>query len=91
MQPENKQIQELKDTILKLQSQVNDLSGAFYRNNFTSSQVFNKDSVFNTRLRVPIYTVAPTICEVGDLIAISGKLYICTVANTTFELVGTQS
>ena len=87
----NKDIQELKEQIIKLQSQLNDLSGSFYRNNFTSSQTFNQDSVFTSRLRVPVYSSAPTVSEVGDLVAITGKLYICTVANTTFELVGTQS
>jgi hypothetical protein len=88
---ENKEITQLKEQIVKLQNQLNDLSGAYYRNNFTSSQSFNKDCVFNSRLRVPIYSSAPSVCEVGDLISVGGKLYICTVANTTFELVGTQS
>jgi hypothetical protein len=89
--PPQKDIQELKDMIEKLQTQLNELSSQFYRNNFTSSQAFNKDVTFNSRLRVPVYSSAPAICEVGDLIAVAGKLYICTVANTTFTLVGTQS
>lgn len=88
---ENKQIEELKAQISKLQSQLNDLSGAFYRNNFTSSQSFNKDCTFNSRLRVPVYSAAPSISEIGDLIAVGGKLYICTTANSVFTLVGTQS
>lgn len=86
-----KETQEIKDSIVKLQSQLNDLSAQFFRNNFTSSQTFNKDSVFTSRLKVPHYSSAPTICEVGDLIEIGGKLYICTVANTTFTLVGSQT
>lgn len=85
-----RELQDLKDQVTKLQSQLNELSGQFYRNNFTSSQTFNKDSVFTARLRVPVYSSAPSICEVGDLIAVAGKLYICTVANTTFTLVGSQ-
>lgn len=88
---ENKEITALKEQMTKLQNQLNDLSGAYYRNNFTSSQSFNKDVVFNSRLRVPVFTSAPTVSEIGDLIAVGGKLYICTVANSTFELVGTQS
>lgn len=85
------QIQELQSQVLKLQSQLNDLASSYYRNNFTSSQVFNKDCVFSSRLKVPHYTSAPTVSEVGDLIEIGGILYICTVANTTWTVVGTQS
>ena len=88
---ETDRIAELEAQIAKLQSQVADLSGSYYKNNFTSSQVFNKASVFTTRMRVPVFDSAPAVCEVGDLIAIAGKLYICTVANTTFTIVGTQS
>jgi len=93
MEPETKnpKILELEEKLVKLQSQLDDLSGAFYKNNFTSSQSFNKDVTFNSRLRVPVYNSAPSICEVGDLVAIGGVLYICTVPNTTFTVVGTQS
>ncbi len=84
-------VKELEARVTKLQSDFNNLSQAFYKNNFSSSQVFNKDCVFSTRLQVPVYSSAPSISEVGDLIAVAGQLYICTVANTTFELVGTQS
>lgn len=87
----DKQLQDLQEQFTKLKSEVDSLSSNFYRNNFTSSQVFNKDSVFNTRLRVPVYSSAPAVSEIGDLIAVGGKLYICTVANTTFTMVGTQS
>lgn len=91
MDKNKQQIAELQAQIAKLQSQVNDLSSSFYKNNFTSSQSFNKDVTFNSRLRVPVYSSAPSVCEVGDLIAIGGVLYICTVANTTFTVVGTQT
>ena len=59
-----------------------------------SSQDFNKYSRFNTRLKVPKYSSDPTVGEVGDLIEVSGKLKICTVASLTaptFTIVGTQS
>lgn len=85
------QIADLQAQISKLNADFQSLSAAFYKNNFTSSQVFNKDCTFNSRLKVPHYTSAPAICEVGDLIEIGGVLYICTVANTTFTVVGTQS
>jgi len=86
------EIKDLQEQMTKLQAQVNDLAGNFYKNNFTSSQVFNKDSVFNSRLRVPVYTVAPTVAEVGDLIAVAGELYICSsISPVVFSLVGTQS
>ena len=84
-------IEELRSEIAKLRSEIDGLSQAFYKNNFSSSQSFTKDVTFQTRLRVPVYTSAPAICEVGDLICIAGVLYICTVANTTYTVVGTQS
>lgn len=84
--------QELQDQIVSLRKQVEELSSAFFKNNFNSSQVFNKDITFNTRLRVPVYSSAPTVAEVGDLIAIAGVLYICTDSATpTWTVVGTQT
>lgn len=87
----NFQIEELRGQIQELRKQVDSLSQSFFKNNFSSSQSFTKDVTFQTRLRVPVYTSAPSICEVGDLICIAGVLYICTVANTTFTVVGTQT
>lgn len=86
----NQQIEELNTQIAKLRTELDNLSQSFFKNNFSSSQSFTKDVTFQTRLRVPVYSSAPAICEVGDLIAIAGVLYICTVANTTFTVVGTQ-
>ena len=83
--------EQLMSEIQKLRNEFTQLSQQYYKNNFSISQVFNKDSVFNTRLRVPVYSSAPTVSEVGDVICIGGKLWICTVANSTWELVGTQS
>ena len=85
------QLDELTAQVLKLKNDLTDLQGAFYKNNFSSLQTFSKDAVFTTRLRVPVYDTAPAKCEVGDLIAISGVLYICTVANTTYTKVGMQT
>lgn len=84
------QIEELNSQITKLKSDLDNLSQSFYKNNFGSSQTWTKDAIFQTRLKVPHYSTAPTICEIGDIIEIGGKLYICTVANTTFTLVGSQ-
>lgn len=84
--------QELQDQIIALRKQVEELSASFYKNNFSSSQVFNKDITFNTRLRVPVYSSAPSVAEIGDIMAIAGVLYICTDSATpTFTLVGSQS
>lgn len=91
MNDTKQQIEDLTTKLTKMQSELDSLSQAFYKNNFSSSQSFTKDVVFQTRMKVPHYTSAPAVCEVGDLIEIAGKLYICTVANTTFTLVGTQS
>lgn len=96
MPNENSQIQELQSQIIKLRSDFDALSGSYYRNNFPSSQTFNKDCVFTSRMRAPVYSSAPSVGEVGDLIAVSGILYICTTAGTVaspavFTAVGTQS
>lgn len=87
----NPQLQELTNMVMKLQTEVTELSSQVNKNSFTSSQTFNKDCIFNSRLKVPSYSAAPTVADVGDLIEIGGKLYICTVASpVTFTLVGSQ-
>jgi hypothetical protein len=91
MDKTQQQINELTAQVQKLSSDLQSLSSQFYKNNFSSSQTFNKACSFQDRLKVPHYTSAPAVCEVGDIIEIGGKLYICTVANTTFTMVGTQS
>lgn len=86
------EIAELREELGRLRADVQDLSGNFYKNNFTSSQVFNKDVAFNGRMRVPVHSGAPSVGEVGDLIVVSGVLYVCTSTGpVTFTPVGTQS
>jgi len=95
--PENNlKLQELIDTVTKLRADLDSVSANFYKNNFSSSQSFNKDVAFNGRLKVPSHSSPPSVGEVGDLIEISGTLYICTTAGTvsspaSFTVVGTQS
>ena len=89
MEP-NDQINSIQSQIQALQSQLNDLSGAVYKNNFSTSQDFVKYSRFNTRLKVPSYATAPTTCEVGEIIEVGGKLKICSALNT-YTTVGTQT
>ena len=66
----------------------------FYRGNFSDSQDVNKYTRFNTRLKVPTFSADPTIGAVGDIVSVSGKLKICTVASLTaptWTIVGTQT
>ena len=96
MDNQNTQIQALAEQVSKLRAEVDSLSQSFYKNNFSSSQTFSKDSVFTGRLMVPVYSSAPSVGEVGDIICVSGTLYICTTAGTvaspaTFTVVGTQT
>lgn len=96
MQQENLQIAELQTQVTKLKSDFDNLSQIFYKNNFSNSQTFTKDAIFQTRLKVPHYSGAPAVGEVGDLIEVGGTLYICTTAGdvatpATFTVVGTQS
>jgi len=89
MKPE---IQELQDQITRLSARVGELEGSISRNNFTSTQVFNKACIFTDRLKVPHYSVAPSVGEVGDLIEVGAELYICTSVNpVVFTLVGSQT
>lgn len=88
----NARMQEMADQIQKLQNQLNDLSGQYFRNNFTSSQTFNKDVSFTNRLRVPVFNSAPTVGEIGDIVCVGTGLYICTSTSPlTFTLVGSQT
>lgn len=81
--------QELQDQIAKLRRDLEGLTQAYYSNNFSSHQDFNKESHFNYRLKVPNYSVLPTTCEVGEIIENGGELYICSSADA-WTVVGTQ-
>lgn len=83
-------IDNLQETIGKLQIDLNALNQEVYLNNFSAHQDFNKYSNFTSRLKVPSYSVAPSTCEVGEIIEVGGKLKICSSANT-WTTVGTQS
>lgn len=82
-------IQELRDQITSLKSDLDSLSQSFYKNNFTSHQDFNKSCNFTTKLKVPSYSSLPT-CEVGEIAESGGVLYICSAANT-WTICGTQT
>lgn len=82
--------EDLQNRIQKLEQELFGLTSEVYTNNFSSSQDFNKYSRFNTRLKVPHYSSDPTTCEVGEIIEVSGKLKVCSAANT-WTIVGTQS
>lgn len=73
-----------------LRKEFEALKSEFYANNFPSSQDFNKYVRFNGRLKIPRASTVPTTCEVGELVEVSGKAYICSAANT-FSLIGTQT
>lgn len=81
---------ELADQIAKLRRDLEGLTQAYYSNNFSSHQDFNKESHFNYRLKVPNYATLPTTCEVGEIIENGGELYICSSADA-WTVVGTQS
>lgn len=79
-----------QEQITQLRAQLEALQAEVSRNNFSSSQDFQKYSRFNTRLKVPSYTTLPDTCEVGEVVESAGKLRICSAANT-WTIVGTQS
>jgi len=82
-------ITEMQMQIDQLRKDLEALNNEYYKNNFSAVQDFNKKSNFTTRLRVPSYVTAPTTAEVGEIIEVGGKLYICSTANI-FSLVGAQ-
>lgn len=74
-----------------LKQEVEALKSELYKGNFSGSQDFNKKVRLNTAVRLPVYGTAPTKCEQGEVyVNTSGKLYVCSAANT-WALVGTQS
>jgi len=80
----------MPNEIQQLKQQLESLQAEFYRNNFSNSQDFNKASRFNTTLKVPVYAVAPSTCEEGEVIVVGGKLKVCSASNT-WTTVGTQT
>jgi hypothetical protein len=80
----------LQAQIETLKQQIESLQAEYYLGNFAGSQDFNKYVRFNSRLKVPRYTATPATCEVGEICEVSGKLRICSAANT-WSIVGTQS
>lgn len=75
-----------EEQIAILRSDLEALTQEVYRNNFSSSQDFNKFTRFNTRFKIPHYDSIPPVGEVGELIEIGGALYICSTPNV-FTLV----
>ncbi len=51
----NNQLQQFKEQISKLNSDLNDLAQNFYKNNFSSHQDLTKAFNFSTKLKVPSY------------------------------------
>lgn len=76
----------IEEQITILRAELDALKAEVYRNNFSSSQDFNKFIRFNTRLKIPHYDAIPPIGELGELIEVGGALYICSASNT-FTLV----
>lgn len=74
------------EKIIALATELEALKKEVYRNNFSSSQDFNKFIRCNTRLKIPHYDQIPPVGEIGELIEVGGVLYICSSSNV-FTLV----
>jgi hypothetical protein len=89
-------LQSLQDQIQKLFNKVGELEGLVNKNNFNSTQTFNKACIFSDRLRIPVFSSAPTTAEIGDVFSdTSGKVYVCTTASVggagaVWTLIGSQ-
>lgn len=82
--------QDVQTQLDKLRKDLDALTEEVYKNNFSSRQDFNKASTFTTRLKVPHYASIPATGEVGEIIEVDGKLYVCSTPNT-YVVAGTQS
>lgn len=76
--------------IEKLEKALENLKADYYSQNFPTSQDHSKYVRFNGRLKVPHHSSLPSTCEVGEIAEASGKLYICSAADT-WTVAGTQS
>ena len=86
----NDPLKQLQDSVKQLQSDLQALNAEYYNGNFSNTQDFNKTCNFNARLKVPIFTATPATGVIGELICVSGILYVCSAANT-WTKVGVQS
>lgn len=84
------ELTQLKDEVRKLRQDLKELNDEVYNSNFTSSQIFNKNIICNSVLKIPHYATAPTKADVGEIIEIAGVAYICSSANT-FTKIGLQT
>lgn len=75
---------EEKKAFDKAIEELRDLRADYYRNNFQSSQDFQKYSRFNTRLKIPAVASLPTTCEQSEVCVLTsnGKLYVCSTTDT---------
>ena len=97
MNDQQRQLNDLQDKITRLATDFAELSGQFYKNNFTSTQIFTKSSEFTIAVKLPVFTTLPT-CEIGHLCVyqhdygagVKNNLMIGTATNT-WTIVGTQS
>lgn len=84
------QIAELQRQVSDLRKALEALSGEYYRYNFTSQQEFTKYANFTGRIKVPVVSALPATAQIGELVSYSGKLYVCSAANT-WVVAGTQA
>jgi len=78
-----------QEKIDKLEKDLQALNDEFYRNNFSTYQLFTKYSNFTVRLKVPHYDRLPATSDSGELIEYNNGLYIG--GGDTWQLVGSQS
>jgi hypothetical protein len=82
----NIQMREMQDIIASLQAQVSEIRDAYYRNNFSQQQIFNKYSDFTFRIKLPVVSALSSTCEAGEVCVYSGGLYLAIATNTWAQL-----
>jgi hypothetical protein len=80
----------MNDEIKKLNLRITELENEISRNNFVGFQSFGKYCDFTDRLKVPVYSSLPNSARTGELVVVSGKLWVASAINT-WTIVGTQS
>jgi len=75
------QNQQMIEDLASLKAQVTELRDAYYRNNFSQQQIFNKYSDFTSRIKLPVVSALSSTCEVGEACVYSGGLYVAFSVN----------
>lgn len=80
----------LEEQLKVLSNEVYSLKDEFYKDRFTSKEIKTKEIIYKNILILEQKSATPSVCVVGSLCVVGGKLYVCSASNT-WAVVGSQS